>query len=80
MGNLNRVGRARAEAADLLRHGAKMFFGIIRIIVRLAPVGAFGAMAFTVGAHGPGSLLSLACPDRRVPFSSILRTGPVPTR
>ena len=37
-----------------------MFFGIIRIIVRVAPIGAFGAMAFTVGAYGLGSLLNLA--------------------
>jgi aerobic C4-dicarboxylate transport protein len=37
-----------------------MFFGIIRIIVRVAPLGAFGAMAFTVGAYGLGSLLNLA--------------------
>src|SRR5262249_57834417 len=31
-----------------------------RIIVRVAPIGAFGAMAFTVGAYGVGSLLNLA--------------------
>src|SRR6202008_4041595 len=30
------------------------------IIVRVAPIGAFGAMAFTVGAYGLGSLLNLA--------------------
>jgi aerobic C4-dicarboxylate transport protein len=38
---------------------AKVFFGIIRIIVRAAPIGAFGAMAFTVGAYGVGSLVNL---------------------
>jgi aerobic C4-dicarboxylate transport protein len=38
---------------------AKVFFGIIRIIVRVAPIGAFGAMAFTVGAYGVGSLWNL---------------------
>src|SRR5205085_5380565 len=38
---------------------AKIFFGIIRIIVRAAPVGAFGAMAFTIGAYGLGSLWNL---------------------
>jgi aerobic C4-dicarboxylate transport protein len=38
---------------------AKMVFGIIRIIVRAAPIGAFGAMAFTVGAYGVGSLVNL---------------------
>jgi aerobic C4-dicarboxylate transport protein len=38
----------------------KVFFGIVRIIVRLAPLGAFGAMAFTVGAYDLTSLSSLA--------------------
>ena len=38
---------------------AKVFFGVIGIIVRAAPVGAFGAMAFTVGAFGVGSLVNL---------------------
>src|SRR5262249_57059521 len=38
---------------------AKIFFGVIRIIVRVAPIGAFGAMAFTIGAYGLGSLLNL---------------------
>src|SRR6476661_5505138 len=33
--------------------------GIIRIIVRAAPVGALGAMAFTVGAYGVASLVNL---------------------
>ncbi|MFX8242761.1 cation:dicarboxylase symporter family transporter, partial [Acinetobacter baumannii] len=46
--------------ADAIDKAAKMFFGIIRIIVRVAPIGAFGAMAFTVGASGLGSLLNLA--------------------
>ena len=36
-----------------------MFFRIIGIIVRFAPIGAFGAMAFTIGAFGVGSLVSL---------------------
>jgi aerobic C4-dicarboxylate transport protein len=38
---------------------AKIFFGVIRIIVRAAPIGALGAMAFTVGAYGLGSLVNL---------------------
>jgi aerobic C4-dicarboxylate transport protein len=38
---------------------AKIFFGMIRIIVRAAPIGAFGAMAFTVGAYGVASLVNL---------------------
>ena len=38
---------------------AKIFFGIIRIVVKVAPLGAFGAMAFTVGSQGLGALKSL---------------------
>jgi len=38
----------------------KVLFAIIRIIVRAAPVGALGGMAFTVGSYGVGSLSNLA--------------------
>jgi aerobic C4-dicarboxylate transport protein len=37
----------------------QVFFRIIAIIVRAAPIGALGAMAFTVGAYGVGSLVNL---------------------
>jgi aerobic C4-dicarboxylate transport protein len=41
--------------------GAMMvFFGVIRIIMRVAPIGAFGAMAFTVGKFGTSALLALS--------------------
>ena len=36
--------------------GAAIFFGIMRIIVKLAPVAALGAMGFTVGSYGLGAL------------------------
>src|SRR5271157_5063022 len=39
---------------------AKVFFGIMRIVVKVAPLGAFGAMAFTVGSQGLGALKNLA--------------------
>jgi aerobic C4-dicarboxylate transport protein len=35
---------------------SELFFGIMRIVVRLAPLGALGAMAFTVGSYGVGAL------------------------
>jgi aerobic C4-dicarboxylate transport protein len=38
----------------------KALFAVIRIIVRAAPIGALGGMAFTVGSYGLGSLSSLA--------------------
>ena len=39
---------------------SKTFFRIVSLVMRLAPLGAFGAMAFTVGKFGIGTLLSLA--------------------
>ncbi len=38
---------------------AELFFSVVAIVVRLAPIGAFGAMAFTVGKFGLGSLQQL---------------------
>ena len=38
---------------------SQALFGIVGLVMRLAPIGAFGAMAFTVGRYGIGSLLSL---------------------
>src|SRR6201997_1612584 len=54
------LGKAGVPIAEAVDKAAKMFFGIIRIVVRVAPIGAFGAMAFTVGAYGLGSLANLA--------------------
>ena len=44
------------SAIEQLSH---TLFVIVGMIMRLAPIGAFGAMAFTVGRYGIGSLLSL---------------------
>jgi len=38
---------------------SKVLFGIVGIIMKLAPLGAFGAMAFTIGKYGVGTLASL---------------------
>jgi aerobic C4-dicarboxylate transport protein len=53
------LGKAGEPISDAVDQAAKMFFRIIRMIVRLAPLGAFGAMAFTVGAYGLNSLWNL---------------------
>ena len=51
----------RGHSVVLELDGAMMvFFGIIRIIMRVAPIGAFGAMAFTVGKFGTSALLALS--------------------
>jgi aerobic C4-dicarboxylate transport protein len=44
--------------APLERIG-QVFFGIVRIVVRAAPLGAFGAMAFTIGKYGLAALIKL---------------------
>jgi len=42
-----------------IEYGAQVFFGVMHIVVKAAPIGAFGAMAYTVGAHGIGTLNKL---------------------
>jgi len=56
---ISRLGALGRKINDVIDAMAKIFFGVIRIIVRAAPIGAFGAMAFTIGAYGLGSLLNL---------------------
>jgi aerobic C4-dicarboxylate transport protein len=56
---ISRLGDLGERIAHVIDTMAKVFFGLIRIIVRAAPIGAFGAMAFTVGAFGVGSLWKL---------------------
>ena len=51
--------RARPLIA-LIEQVSQALFAIIDMLMRLAPIGAFGGMAFTVGRYGIGSLLSLA--------------------
>ncbi len=53
---LGERGRPMLRAIDTI---AQLFFGIMGRIVKLAPIGAFGAMAFTVGSYGIASLNKL---------------------
>jgi aerobic C4-dicarboxylate transport protein len=57
---ITRLGQLGEQITTVIDGMAKIFFGVIRIIVRVAPIGAFGAMAFTIGAYGLGSLVNLA--------------------
>ena len=50
------TGRKVLEGLDQVGH---VFFGVVHIIMRFAPIGAFGAMAFTVGKYGIATLVSL---------------------
>jgi aerobic C4-dicarboxylate transport protein len=49
-------GKPVMQFIESLSH---VLFGIVRIVTKLAPIGAFGAMAFTIGKYGIGSLLPL---------------------
>jgi aerobic C4-dicarboxylate transport protein len=44
---------------SLINQLSQTLFAIIEMVMRLAPIGAFGGMAFTVGRYGVGTLLSL---------------------
>jgi Na+/H+-dicarboxylate symporter len=57
--SLNRAGKTGELLLEVIRSAMKMIFGIIGFIIKLAPLCAFGAMAFTVGRYGVGALKSL---------------------
>ena len=53
---LSILGPSGQPLVDLLNSLTHVVFGIVKIVMKLAPLGAFGAMAFTVGKFGIGSL------------------------
>lgn len=56
---LSMIGERGKPLADLIELGGEVIFKIMSFIVRLAPLGVFGAIAFTVGSYGIGSLAQL---------------------
>lgn len=56
---LTAVGESGRDIADLLVRFQAVFFRIVAIIMYVAPIGAFGAMAYTIGTFGLKSLLPL---------------------
>jgi aerobic C4-dicarboxylate transport protein len=56
---LARMGERGKPVYDILYQASQVFFGVVGFITKLAPLAAFGAMAFTVGKYGLGSLYSL---------------------
>jgi aerobic C4-dicarboxylate transport protein len=54
------LGERASGVSHAIDTAGKVFFGIIGLVVRLAPIGAFGAMAFTIGQYGLGKLGNLA--------------------
>ena len=56
---LQRLGERGKPLLGIIDQVAYTFFGIVGIVMKLAPLGAFGAMAFTIGKFGIATLLSL---------------------
>ncbi len=57
---LHRFGGRGTMVFDMIEKTSHVFFGNVGFIMKVAPIGAFGAMAFTVGKYGAESLYSLA--------------------
>ena len=56
---LSNVGEKAAPFLRGIKSLEAGLFGVIKIIMKVAPIGAFGAMSFTIGKYGLGSLASL---------------------
>jgi aerobic C4-dicarboxylate transport protein len=54
------VGDKGQPVVDLLESIAHAFFRLVGILMKAAPLGAFGAFAFTIGKYGIGSVINLA--------------------
>jgi len=56
---LHKFGGRGTLVFDMIEKTSHVLFSIVGIIMKVAPIGAFGAMAFTIGKYGIGSLASL---------------------
>jgi len=56
---LHRFGGRGTLVFDMIEKTSQVFFVIVGYIMKLAPIGAFGAMSFTIGKYGLGSLVQL---------------------
>ncbi len=58
--SMNRMGAKGSPVHQFIESASHIFFGMVNSVMRLAPIGAGGAMAFTLGKYGVESLSSLA--------------------
>ncbi len=56
---LHKFGGRGTMVFDLIEKTSHVLFDIVGILMKVAPIGAFGAMAFTIGKYGVDSLFSL---------------------
>lgn len=57
---LQRLGGRENILFQYVEKSSEVLFAIVGMLMKLAPIGAFGAMAFTIGKYGLGTLWSLA--------------------
>jgi aerobic C4-dicarboxylate transport protein len=57
---LNTIGQRAKVLVDLIEALTRAVFAVVNILMKFAPIGAFGAMAYTVGKYGPSALGPLA--------------------
>jgi aerobic C4-dicarboxylate transport protein len=53
------LGDKAKPVVTLFERLADIFFGIVNMVMKVSPIAAFGAMAYTIGTFGLGSLVSL---------------------
>jgi aerobic C4-dicarboxylate transport protein len=53
------LGERGRPLITLIERASDALFGVVAIVMKAAPIGAFGAMAFTIGTYGIGTLVSL---------------------
>jgi aerobic C4-dicarboxylate transport protein len=56
---LNKMGEAGHSVISTFDKISKVLFNIMKVVMRVAPIGAFGGMAFSVGKYGLGTLLPM---------------------
>lgn len=69
---LGSVGERGEPVMVVLQSAAQAMFRLVAILMKAAPIGAFGAMAFTIGKYGIGSVANLAFLIATFYFTSIL--------
>ncbi|MBD8530132.1 MULTISPECIES: dicarboxylate/amino acid:cation symporter [unclassified Massilia] len=57
---LSMLGERGRGTTKIIEDFSHVIFGVVNIVMKLAPIGAFGAMAFTIGKYGLASLIPLA--------------------
>ncbi len=57
---LSMLGERGRSTTKIIEDFSHAIFGVVNIVMKLAPIGAFGAMAFTIGKYGLASLVPLA--------------------